>query len=60
MFRALEALSAAVPEAYEAAGEAGDLQPGDLHLIPIEGEAGSRNRQLDKLPLTESAFCCCL
>lgn len=43
MFRALEAISAAVPEAYEAAGEAGDLYPGDLHLIPVEGEAGSRS-----------------
>jgi hypothetical protein len=54
MFRALEALSAAVPKAYEAAGEAGDLHPGDLHLIPVDGETCSRFRLWTSIPWTKA------
>ena len=38
MFNAIARLSPKVPEAYEAAREAGDLQLADLHLVPISGK----------------------
>ena len=38
MFNAIARLSPKVPEAYEAACEAGDLQLADLHLVPISGK----------------------
>lgn len=37
MFSAVSRLSSNVPEAYEAAHEAGDLHLSDLHLIPVSG-----------------------
>lgn len=39
MFDAVARLSSKVPEAYEAAHEAEDLHLGDLHLIPVSGNA---------------------
>ena len=38
MFNAIARLSPEVPEAYEAAREAGDLQLADLHLVPISSK----------------------
>lgn len=38
MFDALTKLSASIPNAYQRASEFGDLHPGDLHLIRINGQ----------------------
>ncbi|KAG2672184.1 hypothetical protein I3760_13G028600 [Carya illinoinensis] len=43
MFDALTKLSASIPNAYQCASEFGDLHPGDLHLIRINGDCNEEN-----------------
>ncbi|KAG6630591.1 hypothetical protein CIPAW_13G029900 [Carya illinoinensis] len=43
MFDALTKLSASIPNAYQRASEFGDLHPGDLHLIRINGDCNEEN-----------------